>query len=266
MTAVDDIRGTASVPGRRIVVSLLRRMVSEEGQANPQPYRARLRALGDVVPAPWGAYFVTGFGIRTQVPRRRNWLVPDFVRQRRRPDPERRQALATQEMARTLSRLGRPVHTRTALPTKSQSAVSAQATSAIRDFFTSLLAEHRAHLDNDAAGDVLCDWIRYRDSQDPARTAWLREYPQRSDSHGPGSPRSDSHQSDSPRSDPRRKGAHLSFGGGIRYCLGANLARLEARRELAQVLERFPTLRPVAPPTYGTRMVFRRITSLKVTS
>lgn len=443
MTAVDDIRGTTSAPDRRLVVSLLRRMVSEEGRANPQPYWARMRALGDVVPAPWGAYFVTGFDVCTQVLRGRNRLVPDFAWQQRRPDPERRQAPATQEMTGALSRLHPPVHTRMRralgnlfsrqtlrdmtpdvdehvsgllddleaelsahgeadfvgmvseqlpmrtvgrwlaidpvhhqrvpsfthrqvhaqelLPTKSQLAVSAQATPEIRDFFTRLLAERRAHLDNDVVTDdsgvvtdVVSDWIRYWDAQypgdrsaadqvlydlvmfttiaslettatlltniiwfltqDPARTAWLREYPERVDDaidevlrydppiqlntrvaardtvlagvlvhkdamvrvlfgaanhdprRNPEPHRFDSHGPDPPRSDPRRKGVHLSFGGGIHHCLGVNLARIEARRILAQVLERLPTLQPVAPPTYGTRMVFRRITSLKVTS
>ncbi|WP_159045476.1 cytochrome P450, partial [Streptomyces puniciscabiei] len=66
--------------------------------------------------------------------------------------------------------------------------------------------------------------------------------------------------------DIRRKGAHLTFGGGVHYCLGSGLARLEASLLLTHLLERFPTLRPSAGPTYANRMVFRRITSLKVTT
>ncbi|CAM5709518.1 cytochrome P450 [Streptomyces badius] len=50
----------------------------------------------------------------------------------------------------------------------------------------------------------------------------------------------------------------------MHYCLGAALAKLEARTLLARMLERFPTLRTVAPPQYASRMVFRRITSLGV--
>ncbi|PXY27594.1 cytochrome P450 [Prauserella muralis] len=41
----------------------------------------------------------------------------------------------------------------------------------------------------------------------------------------------------------RAAGAHLTFGHGARYCLGAPLARLELRTVFARLVERFPTLR-----------------------
>jgi cytochrome P450 len=39
--------------------------------------------------------------------------------------------------------------------------------------------------------------------------------------------------------DIHRKGGHLSFGQGIHFCLGAALARLEARVALEEVLKRW---------------------------
>jgi cytochrome P450 len=64
-----------------------------------------------------------------------------------------------------------------------------------------------------------------------------------------------------------RKGRHLAFGNGIHFCLGAPLARLEARIALQHALERLPDLRPVdhaalmPVPAYG----FHGVVSLPVT-
>lgn len=420
MTAVGVIRGTT--PDRRVVIPLLRRLRSGEGLADPLPVWDELRALGDVVPAPWGGYFVTGFEACSQVLRGRNWLVPDFDWQERQPDPTRWRQPATREMTRTLSRLNPPMHTfqrralgnlfdrgtletmrpriaghvtrlldrlalrlrthgeadfvdtvgdrlpihtvgqwlaipaehyprildfthrqvhaQELLPTKSELAVSAQATLEMRAFFTRLIADRRRHLGN----DVLSGWIRYWDAQypddraaadqtlydltmfitiaslettatlltnavwfltrDPARADWLRRHPEHIDDaidevlrYDPpihlnsryaaddtvlagvpiardttvhvlyGAANHDPRRNENPHEfDIRRKGAHLTFGGGAHYCLGMGLARLEARLLLSELLERFPTLRPTAAPTYASRMVFRRVTSLTVTA
>ncbi|MFF8945081.1 cytochrome P450 [Streptomyces sp. NPDC014864] len=421
MTAVGEIRGTTI--DRRSVISLLRRLRSDEGQANPLPLWAKLRALGDVVPAPWGGYLVTGFEACSQVLRGRNWLVPDFAWQERHPDNQRWRAVATREMTRTLPRLNGTAHTcqrralgnpfdrrtlealgpliaaqtspllddlearlrthgeadfvrtvsewlpvRTAgqwldipaehhaymldfthrqvyaqelLPTRSELAISAEATLEMRSFFTALVRRRRAHPGEDA----LTGWIHYFDAlypddratadrelyaltmfvamaslettatlltsavwlitQGPATLDRLRRHPEHIDDaveevmrYDPpvhlntrvaaddtvlagvpiardtmvhvlyGAANHDPRRNEDPHVfDVLRNGSHLTFGGGAHYCLGAALARLEVKVLLTLLLERFPTLRPTAPPTYAAgRMVFRRITSLKVTT
>ncbi|MFK0290658.1 cytochrome P450 [Streptomyces sp. NPDC090442] len=64
--------------------------------------------------------------------------------------------------------------------------------------------------------------------------------------------------------DVRRKASHLSFSGGIHYCLGAPLARLEASTLLSALLRRLPGLQVAAPPVYAPRVGFRRIVELRV--
>jgi cytochrome P450 len=64
--------------------------------------------------------------------------------------------------------------------------------------------------------------------------------------------------------DPLRRGPNLTFGGGLHFCLGAALARLEGQILLQKLVERFPTLRVAGPPTFAPRMVFRRVSSLRV--
>ncbi|WP_330341544.1 cytochrome P450 [Streptomyces sp. NBC_00557] len=420
MTAVGVIRGTTT--DRRAVIPLLRRLRSAEGQADPFPVWDELRALGEVVPAPWGGYFVTGFDLCNQILRGRDWLVPDFAWQERQPDPARWQHPATREMTRTLSRLNPPehtlrrralgnlfdrgtleamrpriedhvtrlldrlelqlrtqgeadfvstvgdqlpihtvggwlaipaehyphildfthrqVHAQELIPTSSELAISARATVEMRAFFTGLVADRRRH----PGDDVLSGWIRYWDAhyprdraaadqmlydltmfitiaslettatlltnavwlltRDPVRADWLRRHPEHIDDavdetlrYDPpihlnsrfaagdtvlagvpvprdttvhvlyGAANHDPRRNPDPHVfDIRRKGAHLTFGGGVHYCLGSGLARLEAHLLLTQLLERFPTLRPAAAPSYASRMVFRRITSLKVTT
>jgi cytochrome P450 len=46
----------------------------------------------------------------------------------------------------------------------------------------------------------------------------------------------------------RAQAAPVSFGGGIHYCLGAGLARLEARLVFAELLRRFPVIELAAEP------------------
>ncbi|WP_405591674.1 cytochrome P450 [Streptomyces sp. NBC_01190] len=64
--------------------------------------------------------------------------------------------------------------------------------------------------------------------------------------------------------DVRRRAAHLSFSGGIHYCLGAPLARLEAQTLLHGMLSRFPYATLVREPVWAPRVAFRRIMSLPI--
>ncbi|MFE9442088.1 cytochrome P450 [Streptomyces sp. NPDC006602] len=70
--------------------------------------------------------------------------------------------------------------------------------------------------------------------------------------------------SDPERFDPHRKPAHLAFSGGIHYCLGAPLARLEAQTLLDQLVRRLPRLTLVRRPPRAPRVAFRRLLNLDV--
>src|SRR5665213_1420194 len=65
----------------------------------------------------------------------------------------------------------------------------------------------------------------------------------------------------------RRDGPHISFGAGAHICIGAPLARLEARVAIAALLKRFPALRlanPDAPPRWRSSPFFRGLETLPV--
>lgn len=409
------------VVDRRALVTLLRALKSPAGQANPFPLLAELRGMGDVVPAPWGGYFVTGFDSANQVLRGRGWLAPDFAWQERQEDAGRWGAVATQEMTKTLARLNAPehtcqrrslgnlfdrttierltpqveehvrglldglagaldgggeadfvslvsdrlpistiggwlgipaedhdhileithnqVHAQELLPNRSELAVSADATAHLRKYFTQLVQERRER----PGHDVLTGWIHTWDAMepdretadeilyrltmfvtiaslettatllssvvsllagDPERWATLRARPELVDDaleevlrYDPpiaintrvaaeetelagvtvpkdamvhvmyGSANHDPRRNEDPLTfDIGRRGNHLTFGGGVHYCLGAALARLEARSLLVQLLDRFPDIRVSTPATHASRMVFRRVTSLGVTT
>jgi cytochrome P450 len=58
--------------------------------------------------------------------------------------------------------------------------------------------------------------------------------------------------------------AHVAFGFGEHLCLGAALARLEARVVFEELLGRFPTYEVVAPATYASSTLTRNLASLPV--
>jgi cytochrome P450 len=62
----------------------------------------------------------------------------------------------------------------------------------------------------------------------------------------------------------REPNRHLSFGGGIHYCLGAPLSRVEARTAFARLLARTRALRLLEPPIRHTETSFRALARLEV--
>ena len=63
----------------------------------------------------------------------------------------------------------------------------------------------------------------------------------------------------------RAKGSNLSFGRGVHHCLGAPLARLEARIALEVLLERYSTMRLLTDrPAFRRGIVLRGLESLPV--
>jgi cytochrome P450 len=68
------------------------------------------------------------------------------------------------------------------------------------------------------------------------------------------------------RLDVTRESAHqhLSFGGGVHYCLGAALARLEGEVAIGSLIRRFPTLDLAGDPTWNGRLNLRGLEQLPV--
>ncbi|MEO8750931.1 MAG: cytochrome P450 [Allobranchiibius sp.] len=58
---------------------------------------------------------------------------------------------------------------------------------------------------------------------------------------------------------------HLAFSGGVHYCVGAPLARLEAQIALRVLAERMPKLHPGGPPRRRSSVTIRGLRSLPVT-
>jgi cytochrome P450 len=81
-----------------------------------------------------------------------------------------------------------------------------------------------------------------------------------------GSANRDERQFDDPdRLDVTRKiRRHLGFGEGIHHCIGAPLARLEAKVALEALLSRIPEYEVVGPVERMTKQNLRGLTSLPV--
>jgi cytochrome P450 len=64
----------------------------------------------------------------------------------------------------------------------------------------------------------------------------------------------------------RGDAAHIGFGGGIHFCVGAPLARQEIEVSVAGIAARFPELALAAEPAYHPTFVIRGLTALQLTS
>ena len=62
----------------------------------------------------------------------------------------------------------------------------------------------------------------------------------------------------------RNPNNHISFGGGIHFCLGAPLARLELSTSLPALFERFPTIQMIEKPELRETFVLRGYSEIKV--
>ena len=63
----------------------------------------------------------------------------------------------------------------------------------------------------------------------------------------------------------RNSNNHISFGGGIHFCLGAPLARLELSTSLPALFERFPTIQMTEKPELRETFVLRGYSQIRVT-
>ncbi|MFI6401153.1 cytochrome P450 [Streptomyces sp. NPDC050548] len=411
--------GSVTTPStdRRATVSLFSRLRTAEGQADPFPIYAELRARGTISPAPWGGHLVTSYSICDQVLRNGFWLEADTDWRAQQGPRSRWNAPSSREISRTLLALNPPEHTRVRrsfgtfdrasveeicrpvgqiierlldtlherlrsgeadftalvseelpvatiggwlglpsadwprlrtltheqvfsqelLPNASQLARSDAATAELRTYFTELVRERRAH----PGDDPVSAWIRTWDElepdrdkadeavyflalfvvlaamettatmlssmvlrlvEDPERWSLLAEHPdlvpefvEEALRYDPplhligrvasddcllegteiragemiylmmGAAHHDPARYPDPDSfDPRRKTPHLAFGGGIHYCLGAPLARMEAQTLLHRMIARLPRLTLVRRPARAPRVAFRRILNLDV--
>lgn len=70
---------------------------------------------------------------------------------------------------------------------------------------------------------------------------------------------------DTLRLDRANAAKHLSFGGGIHYCLGASLAKLEAGIAISRLIRRFETIELAAEPHWRDRATIRGVDRLELT-
>ncbi len=57
---------------------------------------------------------------------------------------------------------------------------------------------------------------------------------------------------------------HLAFGAGIHFCLGSWLAKKQWKMAVHEVLQRFPTMKVMEPPSWNNMLSVRGLSSLKI--
>ena len=62
----------------------------------------------------------------------------------------------------------------------------------------------------------------------------------------------------------RNPNSHIAFGGGIHFCLGAPLARLEMNRSIPALFERFPNIQLTKTPEHRSSFVLRGYSEIRV--
>jgi cytochrome P450 len=64
------------------------------------------------------------------------------------------------------------------------------------------------------------------------------------------------------RLDRPNAGRHLAFAGGVHYCLGASLAKLEASIAIGTLIRRFPAVELAGEPSWRDRLTIRGVDRL----
>lgn len=107
-----EVVSAVSSVDRRSVISLLSALRSPSGQSDIYIHYAKLRAMGEMIPAPWGGLLLNTHDRCDQVLRGTAWHVPDAAWRASQGDASRWAASSAMEMAGTLPSLNPPVHPR----------------------------------------------------------------------------------------------------------------------------------------------------------
>ncbi len=62
----------------------------------------------------------------------------------------------------------------------------------------------------------------------------------------------------------RNDSGHIGFGGGIHFCIGAPLARMELAISVEGIVDRFPNLQLASEPEYHPTFVIRGLKELRL--